>query len=227
MDISDRQEESLSLVHENEGKSPPGSPSSRRWTKISTVAGTAACLFIAVSLYRFNREWLNRSGLIFSFISSFMIAPELIGEKRLEKAGLLIHARILLLAAHQLQRSARIDMISATYLTKAANIMSKDTDYLKGIYLNPSGDSIEFDELLKTIVSITKIILLDKPLLIIVMFLHRIWDKTFGKIIYFIDNFVRRLAKRSLGKEEFRSAIIWWGILLFILGNLFQLLSTF
>lgn len=195
--------------------------------------------------------WLNRIGIILNFFAGFMIAPELIGQKRLQQW----EGRIERFAVHTRESIHRLAPMRGRH----------DKSSGKREY---SQESIRFMAhvlFLATLVYAWIIyhwIVTNRPswallgtsfwahlifavgwvsALYMIIVLSRIWHPIYSLmyplglpqffvarlILWLVAGLLGRVARALIGNARLQSILVSWGIIFFILGNLLQLLATF
>lgn len=188
------------------------------------------------------KDWMNRSGIILNFIAGFMVAPDLIGEKRLVQLEALVETNSQrLMAIWQLRIYPYRKYIS--WEVFGILLFLYASYYF--IYKVHAGESLLHVTLMlyifdvgymvirkvrrlkpftwtgfgKTIIESQLIflkIMIGTPLIIF----FYIFSWPFQQTLVFILN-------RLAGDNKLKSILVWWGIVFFIMGNLMQLIATF
>jgi hypothetical protein len=186
-------------------------------TPNSRIPAELSRLFILVILmaipllYRFGYIeilWLNRIGIILNFCAGFMLAPELLGTKRL----LVIEAK----TKHFLSRMKQFVKGYRDFLPMwrffLPMLLLLLFSYTMVLISKRSGNN-SLPNYLTTIAPIAIAISGFLASGIILAFV----------ILLSVDYLSMKLA----GDERLRYVLIWWGIIFFIVGNLLQFIATF
>lgn len=220
------------------------------WLKRALVLSLLLTLPIAYYLAYISKDWINRIGIIMNFAAGFMLAPELIGVSRLRKIEIIVEIvlsnqrQLLTRATEKIQDFFAITKGRLTFgLAVIAGIIllivitEKSlllryifiwiicvfvVGLLGAIYALIKGRKDEiFDGFMASFVLVYAITYPALPSIGIAL-LYPILG-----IIIAIINATGYVLKRLSGDDRLRSILIYWGILLFITGNLLQFLSTF
>jgi hypothetical protein len=202
-----------------------------------------------------GREWLNRTGLIFTFLSGFLITPELLGMPRLRKAETLIE--------DYSQQAIRILERTVEPISEQLpknNIGKIFTAFVGFIFLFSSASLIIIYtyDIKKTLLFIGMIFAVQCGMCLFVTFLDERGERyktlfesmmAFGTFILFQIVIVlspliivlvaiyylikmtimipSEIMRALTGEDRLPSILVYWGIILFIIGNALQFIASF
>lgn len=201
-------------------------------------------------------EWLNRAGIVLNFVAAFLVAPELIGIERIRKLEKTIKNWLFLsmesiyrqqkfikpyLSLFREKRLLGFFIITLLDCISAVLIRNSSTYYLGLVllilvcvflYLQillgyiKTSNSRKTMSVLGLIVVAPLVTVLSAGILLLLPFflLLVIVIYLLGKIALYYFYFIVRVLD---GEGKMRTVIIVMGIILFILGNIFQFTATF
>lgn len=164
-------------------------------------------------------DWLNRIGIILNFIAGFMLAPQLIGESRIEYLEQYFDKIITLRTKKILDY---LDTSKGIYITA----LNADVKYFYlflfiiifnlniSVRLLLYGTNIGFDIL------ILRFIYACLSLMALILFSYILLPTIIYDLIQKIHNLFEK-------EKTLISLLTFWGIIFFIVGNLFQFLASF
>ena len=179
---------------------------------------------------------LNRIGIVMNFLAGFLLAPELLGSERLRK--LEFFCEILLVRITTFSNQTRsgvgdfLDDLSphADHHYALSKVLHKAFAVAAILFWLACPmfivvDKINISEQIKFTIAFSLIapFMIIGSLIVLIFYLSLFLMIFITCIIYIFKSFLNKLQ----GEERLRSIFVWWGIIIFILGNLFQILATF
>lgn len=192
------------------GIDPTVQPTSSRIGTWLTQLFVITVLIAIPLLYYFGYigvTWLNRLGIILNFCAGFLLAPELLGLKRIISLENQIETILATLLGKFRKGGRGISNEFALILTISATAGIVTVSYLAFVNANASN-------------TIALVILLN-----IIIDVALFFGAPIG--IYLLYRLLLSVTHRLNEDNALRSIFIWWGIIFFIVGNLLQFLATF
>lgn len=202
--------------------------------------GKDDCLALMLSMIDF--AWLNRLGIVLNFFAGFMLAPELIGLERLTRAEIFLESK--LDKSVKRLNSQRQWLVDFMFFLKP----SKQSHYLDSNFFDDliscSGGLFWFFIFIAIIAVYFQINILKQVASWLMYIIGWGFLIVFGGAIVFtlgriiiwiliiltlviVQSILRFLLHKLKGDERLQAIIVWWGVIFFILGNLFQFVGSF